>query len=133
MHLRKATAADAAIFPELEQSAGLAFRADCEIAWLADAPNLPAERYREIIAEGWSWIAEEEGVAPVGFAAATLEGDELHLLELNVHIDHQRRGIGRALLQRLLVEAAAAAIPAMTLTTFRDLPPECTLLPVDGL
>ena len=122
MRLRRATPADAAIFTELEQSAGLAFRADSEIAWLADAANLPAERYREIIAEGWSWIAEDEQAVPVAFAAATLDGEELHLWELNVHIDHQRRGIGRALLQLLLFEAAAAAIPAMTLTTFRDLP-----------
>jgi GNAT superfamily N-acetyltransferase len=122
MRLRRATPADAAIFPELEQSAGLAFRADREIAWLADAANLPAERYREIVAEGWSWIAEGAAAEPVAFAAATLEGEELHLWELNVHIDHQRRGIGRALLQRLLAEAVSAAIPAMTLTTFRDLP-----------
>jgi GNAT superfamily N-acetyltransferase len=122
MHLRRATATDAAIFPELEQSAGLAFKADREIAWLADAPNLSVERYREIIAEGWSWVAESEQAGPVAFAAATLDGEELHLWEFNVHIDHQRQGIGRVLLQRLLVEAAAAAIPAMTLTTFRDLP-----------
>ncbi len=122
MRLRPATAADAAILPELEQSAGLAFRADRELAWLADAGNLGADRYREIIAGGWSWIAEDEQAGPVGFAAASLDGPELHLWELNVHIDHQRRGNGRALLQRLLVEAAAAAIPAMTLTTFRDLP-----------
>lgn len=122
MRLRPATPADAVILPELEQSAGLAFRADHELAWLADAGNLPAERYREIIAGGWSWIAEEEQAAPVGYAAASLDGEELHLWELNVHIDHQRRGVGRALLQRLLVEAAAAALPAVTLTTFRDLP-----------
>ena len=122
MHLRPATPADAAILPELEQSAGLAFQADRELAWLAHAGNLSAERYREIIAGGWSWIAEDEQAAPVGYAAASLAGEELHLWELNVHIDHQRRGIGRALLQRLLVEAAAAAIPGMTLTTFRDLP-----------
>ena len=121
MRLRRATPADAAILPELEQSAGLAFRADLELAWLADAGNLTAERYREIIAEGWSWIAEERA-APVAFAAASPDGGELHLWELNVHIDHQRRGIGRALLQQLFIEAAAAAIPAMTLTTFRDLP-----------
>jgi ribosomal protein S18 acetylase RimI-like enzyme len=120
--LRKASGADAAIFTELEQSAGLSFRADQEIAWLADADNVSADRYREIIAEGWSWIAESERVRPVGFVAATLEGDELHIWEFGVRIEYQRRGIGRRLLQRLLAEAIAAKIPAMTLTTFRDLP-----------
>jgi len=81
--LRKATPADAAVLPELEQSAGLSFRADRELAWLADAGNLSPERYREIIADGWSWIAEDERGRPVAFAAK---------------------------------------IPAMTLTTFRDVP-----------
>lgn len=120
--LRKAGRADAAIFSELEQSAGLAFRADREIAWLADADNIPAERYREIIAEGWSWIAEAERAQPVAFVAATLESDELHIWEFGVRIDFQRRGIGRRLLQRLIAEASAAKVPAVTLTTFRDLP-----------
>ena len=122
LRLRKAAQADAAIFPELEQSAGLSFRADREIAWLAEADNLPAARYRDIIAEGWSWIAEGERAKPVAFVAATLEGEELHLWEFNVHIEYQCRGIGRRLLRRLITEATAAKIPAMTLTTFRDLP-----------
>jgi GNAT superfamily N-acetyltransferase len=122
LRLRKAMQADAVIFPELEQSAGLSFRADREIAWLADADNLPAERYRDIIAEGWSWIAEDERAQPVAFVAATLESRELHLWEFNVRFQYQRRGIGRRLLQRLIVAATAAKIPAMTLTTFRDVP-----------
>jgi GNAT superfamily N-acetyltransferase len=122
LRLRKATQSDAAIFPELEQSAGLSFRADREIAWLADAENLPATRYRDIIAEGWSWIAEGEQAQPVAFVAATIEGEELHLWEFNVQIEYQRRGIGRGLLQRLIAEATAAKFPAMTLTTFRDVP-----------
>jgi predicted N-acetyltransferase YhbS len=58
----------------------------------------------------------------VAFVAATLEGEELHLWEFNVHIEYQRRGIGRGLLRRLIAEAAAAKISTMTLTTFRDLP-----------
>ena len=120
--LRKATPADAAVLPELEQSAGLSFRADRELAWLADAGNLSPERYREIIADGWSWIAEDERGRPVAFAAASREGLELHLWELDVHIEYQRRGTGRRLLQRLIAEATAAGIPAMTLTTFRDVP-----------
>jgi GNAT superfamily N-acetyltransferase len=120
--LRKASPADAVIFPELEQSAGLLFRADRELAWLADADNVSAERYREIISEGWSWIAEDLRAWPVAFVAATLESDELHIWEFGVRIEYQRRGIGRGLLRRLVAEATAAKIPAMTLTTFRDLP-----------
>lgn len=122
VRLRKAGQGDAVIFPGLEQSAGLSFKADREIAWLAEADNLSVERYREIIAEGWSWIAEGGHAEPVAFVASTLEGDELHIWEFGVRIEYQHRGIGRSLLQRLIAEAAAARIPAITLTTFRDLP-----------
>ncbi len=114
--------ADAEIFPEVEQSAGVLFRADPELAWLADGDNLPAERYREIIAEGWSWVAEDEHACPVAFAAATLEGAEFHIWEFNVRIECQRQGIGRRLLQQFITEAIATNSPAITLTTFRDLP-----------
>src|ERR1043166_6975404 len=73
MRFRKAEPADADFFPELEQSAGLSFRADHELAWLADADNLSAEKYREIIRKGWSWLAENELAHPIAFVAATLE------------------------------------------------------------
>jgi ribosomal protein S18 acetylase RimI-like enzyme len=122
MRLRKAQQADAGFFPELEQSAGLSFREYPELAWLADADNLPAERYLEIIGEGWSWVAEDMLSVPVAFVAATLEGAELHIWELNVRMECQRRGIGRRLLQHFIAEAAVARIAAITLTTFRDVP-----------
>ena len=122
MQFRIAMQAEAGLFADLERSAGLLFRVDPELAWLADADGLSAERYREIIADGWSWVAESDPGHPMAFAAATREGEELHIWEFDVRIDCQRRGIGRTLLQRFIAEAAAAKIRAVTLTTFRDLP-----------
>lgn len=119
---RRAIEADADVIPELEQSAGLLFRTDQELAWLADADNLPADRYREIIAEGWSWIAENIEGHATAFLAATLEDRELHIWELGVRIECQLRGIGRQLMQRLIAQATQGRISAVTLTTFRDLP-----------
>jgi GNAT superfamily N-acetyltransferase len=122
LRARKATERDAPLLTEVEQSGGLAFRADQELAWLADGENLSPERYREIITDGWSWVAEDDHAELIAFITATREGHELHIWEFNVRLDRQRRGIGRRLLQRLIAEATAAGIPAMTLTTFRDLP-----------
>ena len=119
---RKATEREAPLLTELEQSAGLAFRADAEIAWVADGHNLSPERYREIINDGWSWVAEGEHGELIAFIAATREGDDLHIWEFDVRLDCQRRGIGRRLLQRLIAEATAAGISSITLTTFRDVP-----------
>jgi len=122
LRLRKATERDAPLLTELEQSAGLSYRVDPEIAWVADGENLSPERYREIIADGWSWVAEHKHAEPVAFIAVTREGRELHIWEFDVRIDCQRRGIGRRLLQRLIAEATAAGLSAITLTTFRDVP-----------
>jgi GNAT superfamily N-acetyltransferase len=58
----------------------------------------------------------------IAFIAVTREGDDLHIWEFDVRLDCQHRGIGRRLLGRLIAEATAAGIPAITLTTFRDVP-----------
>jgi GNAT superfamily N-acetyltransferase len=122
IRFRKATEADADLLTELEQSGGLAFRADPELAWLADGDNIPPERYREIIGAGWSWVAEDAHSHPLAFLAATREGKELHIWEFNVRIEYQHRGIGRRLLQRFITEVAEGGLSAITLTTFRDVP-----------
>jgi GNAT superfamily N-acetyltransferase len=119
---RKAIQRDAPLLTDLEQSAGLAYRADREIAWVAEGDNLSPERYGEIIGDGWSWVAEGEHGELLAFIAATRGGHDLHIWEFDVRLDCQRRGIGRRLLQRFLAEAAAAGISAVTLTTFRDVP-----------
>ena len=122
LRARKATERDAPLLTEVEQSGGLAFRADQELAWLADGENISPERYREIISDGWSWVAEDDHAELIAFIAATREGDELHIWEFDVRLDRQRRGIGRRLMQRFIAVATEAGIHAITLTTFRDVP-----------
>ncbi|MEM8769985.1 MAG: GNAT family N-acetyltransferase [Pseudomonadota bacterium] len=59
---------------------------------------------------------------PVGFAVCEESAVTLHLLELSVHPDHGRRGLGRRLVTRVVEEAAARGLEAVTLTTFADIP-----------
>jgi predicted N-acetyltransferase YhbS len=49
-------------------------------------------------------------------------GDGLHLAGLAVHPDFGRRGIGAALVQRVLQIARDRALAGVILTTFDDLP-----------
>lgn len=56
-----------------------------------------------------------------GASIALPDGDDLHLLQLAVHPEHGRRGLGRALLAAT-AQQAAAHWRAITLTTFADLP-----------
>ncbi|HEX3648343.1 MAG TPA: GNAT family N-acetyltransferase [Pseudonocardiaceae bacterium] len=51
----------------------------------------------------------------------TVDGNA-HLASLGVHPDHGRRGVGSALLAAACDLAADAGKPAVTLTTFVDLP-----------
>ncbi|MDX8503572.1 GNAT family N-acetyltransferase [Mesorhizobium sp. VK4C] len=118
--IRPARAGDADALPDIEQSAGLAFRAFSELAWLADGDNVSAERHRELIAEGTCWVAADDKNRPVGFLSAGIEGDALHIWELDVRLDRQGSGIGSALLERAIKDARRRGLAAVTLTTFRD-------------
>ena len=117
--IRLARADDADALPVIEQSAGEAFRSIPELAWLADGDNVSVERHRALIAAGACWVAADEEDLPVGFLSAGIEGDALHVWELDVRLDRQGRGIGRALLQRAIVGARRRGLAAVTLTTFR--------------
>ncbi len=82
------------------------------------APS-PASWYRPRIRRGLVWVAEVDG-KPVGFASIEPFEDALHLWELAVHLDHQGHGVGRALVQAVADDARRRGLPAVTLTTFRD-------------
>lgn len=117
--IRPARAEDAEALPAIERSAGLAFRAIAELAWLADGDNVSVERHRALIAGGACWVAAEQQVRPVGFLSAGIEGDALHIWELDVRLNRQGQGIGRALLERAVADARRRGLAAVTLTTFR--------------
>ena len=59
------------------------------------------------------------GRPAIGFAYVGDVDDGLHLHQLAVHPDHQRRGLGTALLAAVFGRAAGRAV---TLTTFRHIP-----------
>lgn len=83
---------------------------------------LPMEMLTAAQSEGRLWVALTPDGAPVGFAIARPWGEVAFLSELDVHPDHQRRGLGRALVERVTAWASAGGFPALTLTTFANLP-----------
>jgi GNAT superfamily N-acetyltransferase len=62
------------------------------------------------------------GDPPVGFACVELVDGAAHLWQVSVHPGAARRGIGLALVQAVCTWAAELGLPAVTLTTFRDVP-----------
>ncbi|MFC3284549.1 GNAT family N-acetyltransferase [Litchfieldella rifensis] len=83
---------------------------------------LPMKMLAAAQREGRLWVALAPDRAPVGFVIAREWGDVAFLSELDVHPDHQCRGLGRALVKRAAEWAAARGFPALTLTTFANLP-----------
>lgn len=117
--IRLAGEDDAEALPDIEQSAGEAFRTIPELAWLADE-DVSAERHRTLITQGPCLVAADDGDRPVGLLSATIEGDVLHIWELDVRLELQGMGIGRALLEKAVENARQRGVDAVTLTTFRD-------------
>ena len=119
--IRPARAADVAALAEIEQQAGELFRT-VGLDVVADGFSPPLDDYRRAIVGGSAWLAETTAGVPAGFAiAGSLDGAG-HLIDLDVHPDHGRRGLGRALVQTVVAWARARALPEVVLTTFRDVP-----------
>ena len=118
--IRHATPADLADLPAIERSAAEAFRG-AGVSLSADAPVSSAEVWRPALRSGTLWVAVDEAGRIVGFLAARKINRVLHIDEMDVDFDHQRRGIGRALLDAAIVWARRAGLNEITLTTFRDL------------
>jgi GNAT superfamily N-acetyltransferase len=118
--LRIAREGDAEALPDIEQSAGEAYRGIAELAWIADDDNQTVERHRELIAKGTCWVAVDRDDRSVAFLSAEIQDDTLHIWELDVRLDRQRSGIGRALLEKAIADATERRLVALTLTTFRN-------------
>lgn len=77
------------------------------------------ERARQL---GLLWVAVASDGKSVGFALVEEHGMNLHLDELDVHPDHQRGGIGTALLEAVCHAAQQGGYQGVTLTTYADIP-----------
>jgi len=115
--IRKAEVRDIAVLPEIERAA----------ASLFDERDLPLKLRDDTISEdqhldaqrrGLLLVALDDALNVVGFALSTRLDSNLHIVEMDVHPQHQRRGIGTSLLKQTIALASALGCDAVTLTTF---------------
>ncbi len=119
--IRAARLADVPSLAAIERAAAAQFRTLGFEGDFLDETEDPAA-LADAIREGRLWVAERDG-APVGFAIGyVLDGGEAWLDEIDVHPDHGRRGIGRALVETVIGWARGLGAPSLGLTTFRDVP-----------
>lgn len=118
--IRLTTARDIDSFPAIEASAARLFLAT-DRAWIAADPPTEEQVHRTAVATGLHWTATVDD-QPAGFLIGKQVGDALHIDELAVAVEFQRRGLGRGLIDAAARHASAAGYRALTLTTYRDLP-----------
>jgi GNAT superfamily N-acetyltransferase len=117
--IRLAASRDAAFLPRVEAEAGALFRTLPELAWIANEAIGPPEAFLPLIQAGTVWVAEDAAAGVVGELRGEILDDVLHIVELAVTMDFQRRGIGRRLIDVAVDAAREKGLRALTLTTFR--------------
>ncbi|WP_354637757.1 GNAT family N-acetyltransferase [Kitasatospora camelliae] len=121
MRVRPVRAEELPLLRGIERAAGESFRTVGMPEIAEDEPLSVAEldRYR---AAGLAWVAVDAADVPVAYLIAERVDGDLHVEQVSVHPDSARRGVGRSLLDHLAGLAAAEGVPALTLTTFADVP-----------
>ncbi len=106
----------------MEISASRAFLEIEGLETFADGSCATEEQHLSAIEPGTSWTAETDDGKQVGFLAAIPEDTALHVYEISVHSDCQKKGIGKALMEHAETHARALELSELTLTTFRHVP-----------
>lgn len=119
--IRPARADDGDALREIERLAGQRFR-DVGLGAIADDEPLGHDVLAAYASAGRSWVAADAAGTPVGYVVVDVVDGCAHVEQISVHPDHQGAGVGRALMDRVRAWAAETNRPAVTLTTFTDVP-----------
>jgi GNAT superfamily N-acetyltransferase len=122
--IRAARRDDLEALPQIEREAAALFRGylretGMSAAAFEDVSSVDA--LDSAMRDGRLWVATHHE-RPVAFAWVELVGGYAHLEEVDVHPAHARRGLGKALIDVVSAWAVSHRLPAVTLTTFRDVP-----------
>ena len=89
---------------------------------VADDPPLPLERLAAYQRGGRAWVSVGDDDVPLGYALALVVDGLGHLEQLSVRPSAGRQGRGRALIDEVVAWARGWGAPALTLSTFREVP-----------
>ncbi|WP_024876534.1 GNAT family N-acetyltransferase [Saccharomonospora piscinae] len=119
--IRPARGADLPRLREIERAAGHTFAA-FGMSAIADDEPPTYEVLRDFLSTGTAWVAVDGDDHPVAYLLAEIVDGCAHIEQVSVHPSHAGRRIGRALIEHLARWAVTRDLPAITLTTFTDVP-----------
>ena len=123
--IRHALPGDVPALPDVEEQAGRLFDTYDGDLGLTDeilSHVTSIETFEKARHAGHLWVAVAPTREIVGFALVRDLGGCAHLEELDVLPSHCNRGLGSALLAAVCTWATGDRYPAVTLSTFRDVP-----------
>lgn len=119
--IRPPTTDELPILREIESAGGQAFAA-IGMRLIADDPPPPVATLAAYRDDGRVWVATDADDRPVAFVLADVVDGDGHISQVSVHPDHAGRRIGAALIEHVAAWARDRGLPALTLTTYTDVP-----------
>lgn len=119
--IRLATPEDVSLLQAIEIAAGALF-SQYEFTADLNVAAIPVEDFVQAQKDNLLWVAAMPGCAPIGFALVHMLDGAAHLQEVDVRPEFGRQGIGAKLVRAVCEWAQTSEIPAVTLTTFREIP-----------
>jgi GNAT superfamily N-acetyltransferase len=119
--IREARADELEALRDIESAAGALF-AEVGMAFVAEEPPPPLELLRGHQRDGRAWVAADPADLPIAYLIADLVDANAHIEQVSVHPSFGHRGIGRSLIDHLGGWADQRGLPALTLTTFAEVP-----------
>ena len=119
--IRPARPDDGPVLQEIERRAGERFR-EVGLPEVADDEPPSQSTLAGYAESGRSWVVVDERDEPFGYVLVEAVDGCAHIEQLTVSPEHQGRGAGRAMIDRVRQWARERGAAAVTLTTFVDVP-----------
>ncbi|CAL9670149.1 hypothetical protein SUDANB176_07430 [Streptomyces sp. enrichment culture] len=121
MDIRSPRVNELPVLQDIERAAGQRFH-DIGMREIADDDPLPLGELVRYQQSGLVWVAVDAAGVPIAYLIADRVDDGIHVEQVSVLPDSARRGIGKSLLDHLADHAQSEQAPALTLTTFSEVP-----------
>jgi GNAT superfamily N-acetyltransferase len=106
----------------IDRAAGLLFASTGLIPQAELGAHVPEDVLGAALTAGHLHTVRDCKGRLAGFALTSVRRSALYLDQISVHPDHGRKGIGAALLARVIAEAKERGLKPVLLSTFRDPP-----------